>query len=108
LKESLLHEIQKLVAAKEIVISSHGYDELAADNIFIQDLLESLNTATVVEEYPDFYKGPCILALQEDREKRPVHVVWGIAKGKSSPAVLITAYRPAPERWEEDFKRRKS
>jgi hypothetical protein len=85
-----------------------GYDELAADNIFIQDLLASLHTATVVEEYPDFYKGPCILVLQEDREKRPVHVVWGIAKGKSSPAVLITAYRPAPERWEEDFKRRKS
>lgn len=108
IKENFLRKIQELVTAKEIVISSHGYDELAADNVFVQDLLDSLAAAIVVEEYPDFYKGPCILLLQEDRERRPVHVVWGIAKGKTSPAVLITAYRPDPELWEDDFKRRKT
>lgn len=108
IKENFLRKIQELVTAKEIVISSHGYDELAADNVFVQDLLDSLAAAIVVEEYPDFYKGPCILLLQEDSERRPVHVVWGIAKGKTSPAVLITAYRPDPELWEDDFKRRKT
>jgi hypothetical protein len=31
----------------------------------------------------------------------------GIPKGSSSPAVLVTAYRPDPERWMDDFRRRK-
>jgi hypothetical protein len=107
LKQNLLQKIQELVAAENVVVSSHGYDELAADNIFVQDMLDSVHSAIVVEEYPDFYKGPCLLALQKDSECKPVHVVWGIARGKTSPAVLITAYRPDPDRWNEDFKRRK-
>lgn len=107
LKHNLLQEIQELVAAKNVIVSSHGYDELAADNIFVQDMLDSVHAAFVVEEYPDFYKGPCLLVLQKDSENKPVHVVWGIAKGKTAPAVLITAYRPDPDRWEGEFKRRK-
>ena len=41
------------------------------------------------------------------REQQPIHVVWGIPKGHSSPAVLITAYRPDPEIWEDDYLRRR-
>ena len=38
---------------------------------------------------------------------RPIHVVWGIPWGQISPAVLVTAYRPDPARWTEDFLRRR-
>ena len=58
--------IKKLIEKKDVLISSHGYDELAEDNI----------------------------------------LVWGIPKDKKNPAVLITAYRPDPEKWSDDFKRR--
>jgi len=35
--------------------------------------------------------------------------IWHkILKGLSSPAVLVTAYRPDPAKWTDDFKRRKS
>jgi hypothetical protein len=36
-----------------------------------------------------------------------VHAVWGIPKGATGPAVLVTAYRPDPSRWSEDFMRRR-
>jgi hypothetical protein len=62
---------------------------------------------SVIEEYPECPMGPCVLLLQRDREGEPMHVVWGIPKGYSSPAVLITAYRPDPARWDDEFKTRK-
>jgi hypothetical protein len=45
--------------------------------------------------------------LQKDHKGKPIHIVWGIPKGFSKPAVVITAYRPDPALWEADFKRRK-
>ena len=80
---------------------------IADDNIFVRDLLATIDGSHVIEDYPNYHKGPAVLVLQKDRYNKPVHVVWGIPKGKSSPAVLVTAYRPDPNRWSNDFMRRK-
>jgi hypothetical protein len=100
-------QVVGLIRLGEVRISDHGYDELAADGIFARDVLKTAAEGTVVEDYPDYAKGPCVLVLQKDRRGEPMHVVWGIPKGASSPAVLITAYRPDLSRWEPDFLRRR-
>ena len=99
--------IRDLVARREVKISAHGYDELAADDILVRDIVAGVEEGVVVEEYPDYPKGPCVLLLQKDHRGNPVHVVWGIPNGYDKPVVLVTAYRPDPERWDEDFLRRR-
>jgi len=60
-----------------------------------------------IARYGDRFKAIAVLVLQIDGEKRPVHAVWGIPKGFTAPAVLITAYRPDPARWNENFTERR-
>ena len=104
----ILKQIIALAGRDEVKISDHGYDELAGDGIFVRDIVASLPDAELLEDYPEFPKGPCVLVLQLDRDGKPVHAVWGIPKGETSPAVLVTAYRPDPSRWTNDFRSRKT
>lgn len=103
----IFEQILALIEKGEIRISEHGYDELANDGLFARDIVEGARNGVVVEDYPDYHKGPCALILQTDSAGQPIHVVWGIPKGKHWPAVVVTAYRPDPERWSEDFLSRK-
>ncbi len=100
-------QVVGLIQRGEVRISEYGYDELAADGIFARDVLAMVADGIVVEDYPDYAKGPCVLVLQKDRGGESMHVVWSIPKGASSPAVLITAYRPDTDRWEPGFVRRR-
>ena len=97
-----------LVENGDVKISDHGYDELSADGISVREVIESMNGSILLEDYPEYPKGPCVLLLQTCRNGDLIHVVWGIPKGYDSPAVLITAYRPDSDLWEEGYTRRKS
>lgn len=101
-----LEAIKALIREGDVRISEHGYDQLADDDIHVEDVLAGVDDAIEVEDYPDFEKGPCVLVLEFDSDGKPIHVVWGIPRGHSRPAVVVTAYRPDPKRWSEDFQER--
>ena len=98
-----IEQVRALIRAGNVRISEHGYDELAEDGLTVRELLVDIQETLVVEEYLNYPKGPCVLFLHKNRTGKPIHVVWGIPKGHNNPVVLVTAYRPDPERWDRTF-----
>lgn len=39
-------------------LAEHGYDALADDGLTIDEGLSGVSSAVVIEEYPDYPKGP--------------------------------------------------
>jgi hypothetical protein len=106
MSETLLR-VQALVARGQYIVSRHGFRELAADDILVEDVLAGVKAAVKVEDYPDSRKEPSVLVLQHDRKGEPIHIRWGIPRIAATPAILVTAYRPATDLWSTDFMKRK-
>lgn len=101
-----LQRIVSLIGDRKLRVSTHALQKLIADGILIEPLIEGISQAILVEDYPDYFKGPAILVLQFDTLGMPIHLVWGLPAGAQEPAVLVTAYRPDPDRWTDHFSRR--
>ena len=104
--ESFHDKLRRLASQGKIRVSEHGYDELDDDDLTAREVVAGLDAGILIEDYPDFAKGPCALFPQEDAAGNPVHVVWGIPKGYDEPVVLVTAYRPDPKKWDRTYRMR--
>ncbi|MBR0555565.1 DUF4258 domain-containing protein [Ciceribacter sp. L1K23] len=100
------HQVVSLVAKSQYLVSLHALSKMLDENILLGSIVEGISLGRLVEDYPEYHKGPAVLVLQPDENGLPIHTVWGLPKGKSEPAVLVTVYRPDPDRWSSDFKRR--
>jgi len=99
--------IKALLSVGKSRVSDHCLKEMRDDGIDLSDVIAGIDQAVVVEDYPNFAKGPCVLCLQLDRDGKPLHILWGLALKTSDVATIITAYRPDPARWSADFLNRR-
>lgn len=102
-----LVQIVKLAATGDVRVSTHAYDRLVLNSLSISEIVASLPAGEILEDYPAYHAGPAVLVLQADGRGEPIHAVWGIEKGTDGPAVLVTTYRPDPDLWSADFRRRR-
>jgi hypothetical protein len=102
----ILRRVQMLVMTGDYLVYDHGFEELEEDVIVTQDVIAGIADAIAIEDYPDRFRGPSVLAFQYDSEGRAIHVVWAIPAGERRPAVLVTAYRPDPKLWDREFRKR--
>ena len=103
---AIFEQIKTLVAQRQLRVSAHGDAQLAKRRISLADITAGTERGEAIEDYPNYHIGPAILVLQVDSTGDPLHVVYGLEKGTSEPAVLVTAYRPDPQKWSADFRRR--
>ena len=104
---AFLDQLRVLVQAGNYVVSQHGARRLLTRSIDLDDVATGLATAETVEGYPDYFAGPAVLVLCSSPSGTPLHALWGLMKGTTEPAVLITAYLPDPAQWSADFRIRK-
>ncbi len=102
-----LDAVCKHVSAGMVRVSQHGLQELSDDDISLTAVIQGVANAAVVEDYPDYAKGPCVLCFQRDELGKPIHVLWGLTTNGPDVATIITAYRPDPHRWMDDLMTRK-
>jgi hypothetical protein len=92
--------------AKRLTFRVHAIQRTFERGVTVADVRAVLATGERMEEYPDDTPYPSRLVLGWC-ESRPIHVVCS----ENAPArevIVVTVYQPDPERWEPDFKRRRS
>ena len=100
-----LEDLVDAIRHDRIRITDHADEEAQADHLSFDEVLISVYQGEIIEDYPDDKPYPSCLVYGETFKREPVHSVWAYNQGNRW-AVLITVYRPDPERWINWRKRR--
>jgi hypothetical protein len=84
--------------------SKHAVDQSILRNISLDEFLESVESGTIIEEYPDDKYGPSCLILGFTNSGRPIHVQC--TYGSREILKIITLYEPDEDLW-IDFRKRR-
>ncbi len=72
---ALFAKIVKLVEARDVLISTHGFKRMQAKSIALCELITGIGTAELIEDYCEYHAGPALLVLYTI--SLPLHAVWG-------------------------------
>ena len=100
-----IRRIIEAISSGRIRISDHADEEAQADSLTLDEILHSVGRGEVIEDHPTDRPYPSCLIYGGTTGGEPVHSVWAYNEA-SKWAVLVTVYRPDPERW-TDWRRRK-
>lgn len=89
-----------------IRISDHADEEAEADGLTFDEIYVSVLHGEIIEDYSTDKPFPSCLILGKTVGGAPIHSVWAYNAGVQW-AVLITVYRPDPERWTNGRERKK-
>ena len=84
----------------------HATQRMFKRSINDGDVKRLLASGIIIEEYPGDYPFPSALIYGVAHDNRPLHAVVGI-DCELRRLYLITIYEPDPDKWSEDFDRRK-
>lgn len=90
--------IRQAILANRLRVTDHADEELAADRLTLDDVLNSIVNGEVIEDYPTDRPLPSCLIYGQSGDGTAIHSVLGY-NSETGRGVLITVYRPDPERW---------
>jgi hypothetical protein len=90
-----------------VLWSRHAIERLVQHRLSRTALEASLATCTIIETYPDGHRPlPDCLVLAWLRAGEPIHAVIAVDIANNR-MFIVTVYRPDPERWFDDWTRRR-
>jgi hypothetical protein len=100
----MIDEIRRKVADALYEFSRHAVDQSIIRNISVGELVEAIESGTVIEDYPNDKYGPSCLILGFTKGGRPIHVQC--TSGSRELMKVITLYEPDENLW-IDFRHRR-
>lgn len=101
-----INKIIDAIRANRVRITDHADEEAEADQLTFDEVYFSVLHGEVIEDYPNDKPYPSCLLYGQTFSGDPVHSVWAFNE-QNQWAVLITVYRPDPNRWINWRERRK-
>jgi len=92
--EKLSH-IKQAFKRGEFKFSLHGAQEAYEENILPLEIKEAIEEGEILEDYPEYRRGPCCLIYGRTKAGRDLHVVCSVG----APVVITTVYEPKEPRW---------
>ena len=84
----------------------HAIQRMFERRVSAKNVLKALQAADVIEDYSSEMPEPSFLILGF-QGKRPFHLVTSESPAANA-TTIITVYIPDPDKWNEDFKSRRS
>jgi len=69
---------------------------MGEESITLDEVLEAIQEAQILENYPEHRRGACCLINGRTGRNRPIHIVCTTAQ---PPVIIITVYEPKPPKW---------
>ena len=101
-----LDNLTEAIQLNKINITRHARQEAKNDLLTLDDILFSTDNGEIIASYPDDKPYPSCLIYGNTSMDAPVHSVWAY-DSVNHIAILITVYRPDPNRWINWKERRK-
>jgi hypothetical protein len=101
-----IQDIISAIQEKRILITDHADEEAQADSLTFDEIFFSVLQGEIIEDYSTDKPYPSCLIYGDNFQGEPIHSVWAF-NDTTKWAVLITVYRPDPNRWINWRERRK-
>ena len=88
-----------------VIFRIHAVKRMFQRGLTEGDILQAINHGEVIEVYPNDEPYPSSLLLGKVGSG-PIHVVVAENRGDDE-VIVVTAYRPDPEKWDNTFKVRR-
>lgn len=93
-----IQDIIDAIRDSRIRITDHADEEAQADRLSFDEIFFSVLQGEIIEAYPSDKPYPSCLIYGSSFTGEPIHSVWAY-NPETKWSVLITVYRPDPERW---------
>ncbi len=102
--KAALEQIHAQAKVENIRVTQHAQQEMAEEDITLDDVLRAIAKGQILENYPEHRRGACCLLNGVTKEGRPLHIVCTTVR---PVLIIITVYEPKPPKWTTPTQRRR-